>query len=297
MSAHDHTLIASEPLSSELGALLRLLDDPDDEIIAVVQSRLLAAGEIILPYLYPLTVSEDPLLRTRAVYIAGEIASVRPLREFASLAVSAERSPVNDISLAAGCLALTRLAYPAYTAMDFDDALARLAQGLALRVDRCTNDAARLHAITRFFYEEQLFAGNTDDYYHPDNSMINRVLETRRGLPISIAVVIILVARRLGIPMQGVNMPAHFMVRYAGSQGEAFLDPFTGRLLTRVECTRLLERAGIEDIDGALARPTDRQIIGRMINNAINAYERGKDPVRAAVLRRCGELLREPLAG
>src|SRR5690606_13265031 len=96
------------------------------------------------------------------------------------------------------------------------------------------------------------FAGDVEDYGNPRNSLLDSVLDRRRGIPITLAVVLIEVARRAGVALEGVGMPGHFLVRAAGD-GELFADPFHGVVLDRAGCEKLFAA-----LHGPRARFRDR---------------------------------------
>jgi regulator of sirC expression with transglutaminase-like and TPR domain len=116
---------------------------------------------------------------------------------------------------------------------------------------------AFIAAANRFLFGELGFCGNVDDYYNPANSCLNEVLETRTGLPITLSVIYIEIARRLSKPVYGIAAPGHFIVQYDDGFYSAGIDPFhEGRLVE----TPAAPRAGT------------REIIGRMINNLRGVY-------------------------
>jgi regulator of sirC expression with transglutaminase-like and TPR domain len=127
----------------------------------------------------------------------------------------------------------------------------------------------------QYFFEEQHFKGNREEYYDPRNSFLNDVLDRRVGIPISLAVVYIAVGERAGLPVRGVGMPGHFLVKYAPASGEIFIDAFNGRMLTRDDCAKMLEEmyGGTVPMRPALLEPsTKRQILARILNNLKSLY-------------------------
>ena len=151
------------------------------------------------------------------------------------------------------------------------EALARQA-GAALHT--AGSPAEAVVRLNRFLYGKMGFAGNRDDYYDPRNSFLNEVLDRRLGIPITLAVVYMEVARRLGLRVEGVNFPGHFLLRHAGA-GEIIVDPFVGEVLTQGECEeRLRAMAG----SGAVLhshhlRPAGtREILARMLTNLNQIY-------------------------
>lgn len=172
--------------------------------------------------------------------------------------------------------------------------LDRLGAAVRARAGGADGDLERLEALTRTLYGELGFRGNADDYYDPENSFLHRVLDRRLGIPISLAVLLIEVGRRAGVPLLGVGLPGHFLVRHA-RHAEVLLDPFDrGRILTRDECAEILRRVlGAEAVlDPRMLRPVGpRQILARMHHNLRGIYlERGDLTNAARVIDRLARL-------
>ena len=179
-----------------------------------------------------------------------------------------------------------------------DDWLVRLRR----RLSKDTDPIGKLRLVNRFFFEELGFAGNVNDYYAPENSFMHCVIETRRGIPISLAVLWLELAQGMGLNAQGVGFPGHFLVKVNLPEphvGVIVLDPFTGQSLGRED---LLERMGqwLGDTAPVLgARKTDvllsqhlqacapRRMVLRMLHNLQEIYRARKDaPLLAALQQR-----------
>jgi regulator of sirC expression with transglutaminase-like and TPR domain len=152
----------------------------------------------------------------------------------------------------------------------------RLAARLRSRLPADAAPMHRLRSLTRFFFHELGFGLNANDFYDPANSYIHSVLESRRGIPVSLAVVFIELAQQLGLKVAGVSFPAHFLVKLHLPQGEVVLDPADGRSLSREELEGRIEpyrqQQGLEgDLDvplGLFLQPaTPRDILARMLGN------------------------------
>lgn len=129
------------------------------------------------------------------------------------------------------------------------------------------------------------FRGNSNDYYEPANSLLDAVLDRRTGIPLSLAVVLIEVARRAGVDLVGVGMPGHFLVRSA-TDANAFIDPFTGGVLDRAGCAAFWKRAfgPPEAFEAAWLTPTPNVLIAaRMVANLEAAFRRRGDLAGAAI--------------
>ncbi len=159
----------------------------------------------------------------------------------------------------------------------------------------------RLRWLNRFFFQELGFAGNINDYHDPHNSYLHRVLATRRGIPITLAVLYIELATQIGLTARGISFPGHFLVKLRMPQGEVVIDPFTGQSLSRDELEELLtpykrERGlqGQFDVPLGLflqAAPA-REVIARMLRNLKEIHRTAGDAPRLlAVLERLVVLL------
>ncbi len=153
------------------------------------------------------------------------------------------------------------------------DALAQRARAALV------TDAARL---CWFLAESEGFRGNAKDYYNPDNSYLDRVLATRSGIPISLALIYLRIAEALGLEAAGVGFPGHFLVRIAapGSATAELIDPFTGRTLSRDDCRALLHtgtRGTVEFSEQLLQPARKREILQRMLRNLKMIYLQRED--------------------
>ena len=137
-------------------------------------------------------------------------------------------------------------------------------------------------AVTAELFENRGFSGNREHYADPENSYIDRVIERRLGIPITLSLVYIEVAQRVGLECDGVGFPGHFLVRCGGDDG-FFLDPFNaGEQLTREDLLARLDGSAstLPSIDSLLAAVTRRQILQRMLVNLCVAYQGTGDALR-----------------
>jgi regulator of sirC expression with transglutaminase-like and TPR domain len=200
--------------------------------------------------------------------------------------------------------AAVSLAQDDFPRLDTQSVLAEI-DSLAARLKRrLPADAVpvqRLRWLNRFFFQELGFAGNVNNYYDPLNSYLHSVLETRRGIPITLAVLYIEFATQIGLTARGVSFPGHFLVKLKMPQGEVVIDPFTGQSLSRDELNDLLapykrDRGLQGDFDVPLGlflqAASAREVLARMLRN-LKEIHRGTADVRRqlAVLQRLVVLL------
>lgn len=164
--------------------------------------------------------------------------------------------------------------------------LDRLASEIAARVSANAGGLEFLRAANDYLFHELAFRGNETDYNDPRNSCLNYVLDRRTGIPISLSLVYIEVARRLARPVAGVGLPGHFIVQYDDGEFSAYLDPFhQGRLLTVADCLQLArEHTGVEADPTALAPVGNRYIVVRMLNNLRASYFRARQYQKMAAV-------------
>jgi regulator of sirC expression with transglutaminase-like and TPR domain len=165
--------------------------------------------------------------------------------------------------------AAASIALDAYPSLDLQGTLAafdRLARQLAQDCRGASTETRRLQRALRFFYVTQGFAGNVQAYYDPDNSYLHRVIETRRGIPITLAVLFAELARHVGLDVDGVAFPGHFMLKVNLHEGMAVIDPFNGNSLDRDELVRRAAPHGV-GIERLLQPASARQILIRMLGN------------------------------
>jgi regulator of sirC expression with transglutaminase-like and TPR domain len=193
------------------------------------------------------------------------------------------QQPSAPLDLAEVALALARDEYPS---LDVEAYLAEL-NALAHEARRLVRGSleARLAGLCRFLFHELGFRGNQNDYYDARNSYLNEVLDRRLGIPITLAAVAMAVGRRVGLDVEGVGLPGHFVAKAVADGQEIVFDPFHGgRLLAPEQCEALAQRATGEDfhLTPEALRPAPlRQIVQRMLSNLKGVYLRVGDFMRA----------------
>ncbi len=135
---------------------------------------------------------------------------------------------------------------------------------------------ARAEALIKVLHDEMEFRGNVENYYDPINSFLHRVLDTRLGLPITLSLLYIAIGRRLGIGLQGMGFPGHFMLEYRDPAGVWLLDPFHGKVVALDELTKYLSRLFQESLRTPVAlenyRVDSNALILRILNNLRAVY-------------------------
>lgn len=219
-----------------------------------------------------------------------------PLAYFASLVKDDEGFPLLEATAA--------IAMDEFPDLDVQTVLGDVDQLLARVRRRLPADAGplqRLRLLNQFFFRDLGFGGNVNHYYDPDNSYLNVVLRTRRGIPITLAILWLELAQGLALQAKGVNFPGHFMVKVNLPQGQVVMDPFTGQSLSREDLSERLEpykrRNGlVDDFDVPvglyLQSAPARDILARVLRNLKEIHRTQEDwPRLIAVLDRLVLLL------
>ena len=185
--------------------------------------------------------------------------------------------------------AAVSLAQDEYPQLDVQQVLGEVDQLLERVKRRIPPDAPAMHRLrmlNQYFYRDLNFGGNVNDYYDPDNSYLSVVLQRRRGIPISLAVLWLELAQGLGLSARGVGFPGHFMVKVTLPHGQVVIDPFTGQSLSREDLSTRLEpfrnRQGLPDeqelpLGLYLQVMPARDIIARMLRNLKEIHQSQAD--------------------
>jgi regulator of sirC expression with transglutaminase-like and TPR domain len=205
---------------------------------------------------------------------------VAVLQEFSKAVVL----PEDEVDLATAALLIGATEYPTVDVQRELATLESLAAGAARWVSERQEPLQAVNALSRWLFDDLGFTGNQEDYYDPRNSYLNEVLARRVGIPITLSLVYIEVGRRLGVPLLGIGMPGHFLVRHRDEE-KLFIDPFhKGVLLSVDECRQrfhLMTNNTVAWEPGHLAPIRNRDFIARMLRNLKAIYVRREDFERA----------------
>lgn len=211
--------------------------------------------------------------------------------------------PDAEIDLARACLQVAEDAYPGLDIDGYLGEIERFAARLRARLGPDATPEDRVLALNEFLFAELGFQGNAKRYYDPRNSYLNEVIDRRRGIPITLAVLYAEVGRRIELPLEGVSFPGHFLVRLPLRGGMLVLDPFSGgapldedalraRLKRVIPPEALATPAGklpLSDLplEQFLAPATKRQVLARLLRNLKAIYRETNRPAELlAVLNR-----------
>jgi regulator of sirC expression with transglutaminase-like and TPR domain len=192
--------------------------------------------------------------------------------------------PEGEIDLAEAALILASDEYPELDIAYYVARLDGMAKTLGERLAPEREARATIDALVSYLFEELEFHDNTDEYYDPRNSYLNEVLERRTGLPITLSVVVLALARRLDLPIVGVGLPGHFMVKWMEPAREIIFDPFHGGEILDVRGVeqRLREIQPLVPFHASWLAPVGtKYILMRMLQNLKAVFVRQEELERA----------------
>lgn len=250
-------------------ALVNLLGDENAEVYQAVREQILAEGGAASEWLRPYALSNDPLLRRRVQEILRHMDKQAGDNRFLTFCLN--HGEEFDLETAAWLLAQTQ--FPEINVEAYQALLDGYANALRERTDRQGRASVALEKINNYIFDELGFKGNEQNYYEPDNSYLNRVLDRRTGNPISLCLFYMLLARRLRLPVTGIGLPGHFICRHQSASGEIYVDVFNrGRLLTKADCVHYLVRGNYDLREEYLAPVSPRRIFLRICSNLHQIY-------------------------
>lgn len=214
--------------------------------------------------------------------IAAEAHSRAAIAELARLAGPAAEKP----DLLRATLTIARLDEEEVDVEAYVQQVERMAEEIRGKLPPDAEEAAKLAALNKYMFEENGFHGSRFDYYNRANSFLNRVIDDREGLPITLSVLYLEIASRLGLKMEGVGLPGHFVVRQIRVEGEPqLIDVFEGgQTLSRQAAEqKVRDFTGEPAVDGHFQAVTTRQILLRMLQNLLGVAQGKQD--KEAMLR------------
>jgi len=249
-------------------ALVALLDDESPSVVEIVQDELQRSGRAALAGLLRGQADPRPRVRSRSralVYAIERQAALRRLLRFACQ---------ESIDLERGLFLMSRLDSPDFDRRPYVRVLDALADEVRERSRREEDILTRCMVLTQYLGNELGFIGSESDFDHPANVFLHRTLERKRGMPLTLTAIYLLVARRVGIRAAAIPLPGRVMLRLYAGRRTLIVDPFQGgRLRTRSECARYLERQDLVPNPAWFRDATDAALFQRQLLNLMNSYQ------------------------
>ena len=275
---------------AEIESLMFLLEDPDPFVQEQVQLRLMELGDRAVPLLDQIRVqTKDKVEKKRAKDVLHKLTFSTLKGDFAELLLEGVG---NRAQLERAVITLARFGHPTLRESEYVKTLDHFADMIrpSLRYKRSEREKMRI--LMKFIFEDLNFRGDNKDYHNPANGFIDQVIERRKGLPISLSLVAMFIARRLQLPVFGVNMPIHFMLAFVGEKEEQLIDPYDqGAEVSYDQCYFFLKKNNVTPKPEHFKMASDIDILARCIRNLMHSYERNEEHDRVQELKSLLELV------
>ena len=279
------------PSETKIQALLRLLSDPNEQVAKTIQHEFVRIGPSALPFLEKAG-ADDSALEPRVAFVKDEIRFKQLKEEFSQFVAQCSR----QIDWERGAFLIAKVAYPDLDIFHYEQCLDHLAQEFRTKwhsKETPPGRAARL--LSTFLFKDKGFSGNRIHYHDPNNSYLHRVIESRQGIPISLSAIYVLVGSRLGLPLTGVGMPGHFLVKIEGESPPQFVDCFNGgAFLREQDCEQFITASGLDYSPQFLEKSPTKLILARMLRNLLSSYERESQNPMTKRIQTLLEIMEEP---
>jgi len=262
----------------EIKSLISLLDDPDTEVLQAVISEILRRGPVVSPWLQEaLSHTENPVVRKHLESLIHQLHVIN-IRTRLSKWVA-----MGQDNLLLGAMLLARYQYPDLKEENIIRRLGHITQDIYLRIKEGMSPAEKISIVNNVLFDDYEFFGNKRDHQSPPCYYLNMVFDTGKGNHLSLGILYMLVARSLGIPVVGIDLPDFFFLAYREEEKILFyINPFSrGNTLTQNELLFFLKLAEV-DISGHSIEPASNlSIMRKLITGLIEAYRRANKPEKA----------------
>lgn len=282
----------------EINALVKLLDDPDQEVFLHVEERLLEYGNEVVDFLENTWEhSLDALLQQRIENIVHKI-QFNSVKEDLNLWYQS-----GAFDLLQGALVINRYQYPDLNEEKIILQIEEIKREIWLGLQYEMSSIEKIKLINHIFYNVYGFGGNTKNHLDPQNSFISQVIESKKGNQISLAIIYSTLAQKLDIPVYGVNLPQHFILGYIDESKKEehefgvlfYINAFNkGAIFGKHDVDQFLRQLNLDPQPGFYAPCSNVEIIRRVIRNLISAYENAGSAEKVAELKELQEIIVNP---
>ena len=263
----------------EVKALISLLDDSDKEIFGHIEEKLVSLGRNVIPMLEDAWSNAfDPIMQQRIAQIVHKI-QFETLLEDLKLWIH-----TGDDNLLAGAILVARYQYPELEEEKIHQFISQVKKDIWLELNENLTALEQVNVLNHIFFTKHGFSGNTTNYHAPQNSYINCVIESKRGNPLALSVLYLLITQSLGLPIYGVNLPEHFILTYLevreGEEGNTgrilfYINPFSkGSVFGKSDIDQFVKKLNMEPQNSYYQPCSNKDMILRMLRNLSFSYQK-----------------------
>lgn len=286
----------------KIEALVKLIEDPDDVIYQQIRDELINYGSTVIPFLEKSWESEQYglLFQSRIEQLIHDIQFNQSLKEIIEWKNSTEKD------LLEGSIAIAKLQYPNLDENQIKEKIASIRKSVWLEINENQTAYEKVRILNKVFFGTYGFTGNSSNYHASDNSLINRVLETKKGNPLSLSIIYSVVAQSLDLPIYGVNLPNHFILAYMDEFqiGKHFMpeehedygvlfyiNPFSrGSIFDQEEIKEFMKGINRQPDRSCFEPCSNSTIIYRMLTNLTYAFQQSGNAEKVIELKKVQDL-------
>ena len=269
----------SELTKEEIKALLKLLDDPDEQIFNMISEKLIKQGNSVIPQLEKTWENSfDEKIQARLETLIQEIQ-----QNSVKYGLTDWKKEEQD-NLFKGAFLIARHQYPDLNYEYYDKMLEEIKKDIWLEINDNLTALEKVRIINHVFFKIYKFSGNAANFYAPQNNYVNHVLDSKKGNPITLAIIYSTIAQKLNIPIYGVNLPKNFIVAFINEYSESeelenqilfYINPFNkGAILGKKEIDYFIKQQKLKPNRDYYTPCTNVEILQRLINNLIYSYDK-----------------------
>lgn len=274
---------------NQLIALISLLDDQDAEVLEHVESKIRSFGPQVVPFLEAQwATNKDPILQQKLLYLTQEIQFESFLGRLQHWYQSAQHD------LLQGLWAIATYHYPSLSLSQLVEEIEQYYYQVWVDFVPDIHPVDQVRMINNTFFNKLQFRPNTKDFHAVANSMINQVMETKKGNPISLCAIYMLIARKLDLPVYGVNLPNLFILTYQKEGYQFYINAFNkGLVFSKTDIDNYIAQLNLEPRPEFYEPCTHLDIIKRVLRNLYYSFEKHSMPEKARQMTKALALLGE----
>ncbi len=274
---------------SEILSLITLLDDSDETVYSIAHNKLIEIGMPALEYLALHDVSYDSLLDKKISKVREQLTRNIFKEQFRAL-ISYNKK---DLDLEEGVFLIAKQRFPHIDFTRYLELLNVYSKELKSRLLAKSDDMEIIQTINDYFLHHLGFHANRENYYEENNHYINKILDSKTGVPLSLSVVYLLVGKKINLPLHGIALQGHFILGLSSGNSFIYVDPFNdGKILSVADCRELVQQQGHNFLVEQLEPAINLQIIERMLRNLILSHEQKSESFKAETILQYIDILR-----
>ncbi len=288
--------------NSEIQALIRLLDDPDEKIYTQIETKLVSMGEEVIPYLESAWEHES-----WGISFQDRIENIIHTIQFEQVKERLSNWGINGThDLLKGMILVAQYQYPDLDENRIYEKIEKIEKDIWLELNEALTALEKVRIINHILFEVHGYSSNVKSFHSPQNSFINEVLDSKKGNPISLSILYSIIAQKHGIPLIGVNLPKHFILAYRDDfmidlrpDGDIkvlfYVNPFSrGAVFSKREVDDFLKQLDIEPKPEYYLPCSNVEIMQRVLNNLIYSYQKLGYSDKVEELKELKKLLKKP---